>query len=348
MLTKRASWKFIRWSTPNWVGENMENEEDWIIDPTAKTNQSFGCLPSERPLEELIECGVILIDKPSGPSSHQLAAWARSMLGIKRIGHGGTLDPFATGLLTLLCGRSTKITGELLKKPKSYVAVIRFKHPIISQEISDLVSKMQGEIYNVPPKESAVKIQVRTREVSKSDLIQTEEGDRVHLLSINCEAGTYIRTLVRDLGLLSGNECELRELHRSRTGSLDDQMSCTMQQLSDAVFLWREHEDPRGLSRLLSPVETILADIPSIVIKDGAVSALSHGAPLASPGIVSIPKGLPSGAMVLLSSLKGEAVAIAELSVESDSIPSMKSGHVAIPRTVIMQPGVYPQTWSKE
>ena len=141
----------------------MGNEEDWIIDPTAKTNQSFGYLPSERPLEELIECGVILIDKPSGPSSHQLAAWARSMLGIKRIGHGGTLDPFATGLLTLLCGRSTKITGELLKKPKSYVAVIRFKQPIFSQEISDLVSKMQGEIYNVPPKESAVKSQVRTR-----------------------------------------------------------------------------------------------------------------------------------------------------------------------------------------
>ena len=103
----------------------MKNEEDWITDSSAKTNQSFGCIPSERPLEELIECGVILIDKPSGPSSHQLAAWARSMLGIKRIGHGGTLDPFATGLLTLLCGRSTKITGELLEKPKSYVAVIR-------------------------------------------------------------------------------------------------------------------------------------------------------------------------------------------------------------------------------
>ncbi len=326
----------------------MKNGDDWIVDPSAKTNQSFGCLPSERPLEELLECGVILIDKPSGPSSHQLAAWARSMLGIKRIGHGGTLDPFATGLLTLLCGRSTKITGELLKKPKRYVAVIRFKRPIEEDEISNLVSQMKGEIYNVPPKESAVKIQVRTRDVSKSDLIQTEEGGRVHLLSINCEAGTYIRTLVRDLGLLSGNECELLELHRSMSGTLDDQMACTMQQLADAVFLWREHDDHHGLSRLLSPVETVLDDIPRIVIKDGAVSALSHGAPLARPGIVSVPRGLLTGSMVLLSSLKGEAVAIAELSVGSDSIPGMKSGQVATPKTVIMQPGAYPQTWSKE
>jgi H/ACA ribonucleoprotein complex subunit 4 len=270
------------------------------------------------------------------------------MLGIKRIGHGGTLDPFATGLLTLLCGRSTKITGELLKKPKSYVAVIRFKHPIDDGEILGLVSKMQGEIYNVPPKESAVKIQVRSREITRSDLIQTEEGGRVHLISIDCEAGTYIRTLIRDLGLLSGNECELLELHRSSSGSLNDQMSCTMQQLADAVFLWREHDDPRGLSRLLAPVETVLDDMPRVIIKDGAVAALSHGAPLARPGIVSVPKGLPIGSVVLLSSLKGEAVAIAELSVESDKIPEMKTGQVATPKTVIMQPGNYPQTWSKE
>jgi len=326
----------------------LGEQGEWVVDDSAKTNQAFGCHPQDRSLEDLLECGVILIDKPSGPSSHQLAAWARSMLGIKRIGHGGTLDPFATGLLTLLCGRSTKITGELLKKPKSYVAVIRFKHPIDDGEILGLVSKMQGEIYNVPPKESAVKIQVRSREITRSDLIQTEEGGRVHLISIDCDAGTYIRTLIRDLGLLSGNECELLELHRSSSGSLNDQMSCTMQQLADAVFLWREHDDPRGLSRLLAPVETVLDDMPRVMIKDGAVAALSHGAPLARPGIVSVPKGLPIGSVVLLSSLKGEAVAIAELSVESDKISEMKTGQVATPKTVIMQPGVYPQTWSKE
>ena len=326
----------------------VTEQEDWVLDESAKTNQAFGCPPNDRTLEELLDCGVILIDKPSGPSSHQLAAWARSMLGINRIGHGGTLDPFATGLLTLLCGRSTKITGELLKKKKSYVAVIRFKKPIQDDDLLEIVSKMQGEIYNVPPKESAVKIQVRTRDVEKSQLIQSEEGGRVHLISIDCEAGTYIRTLIRDFGLLSGNECELLELHRSRSGSLNDQMACTMQQLADSVFLWKEHDDPKGLLRLLSPVEVVLEDIPKIVIKDGAVSALSHGAPLARPGIISVPKGLPSGSAVLLSSLKGEAVAIAELSVGSDTIPSMETGQVATPRSVIMQPGAYPQTWSKE
>ena len=164
---------------------------------------------------------------------------------------------------------------------------------------------MKGEIFNVPPKESAVKVQVRTREVSESRLVQTEEGDRVHVLSISCEAGTYIRTMVKDLGLLSGIKCELLELHRSKSGSLEDKMACSMQQLADAVFLWKEHDDPRGLERLVCPVETVLNDIPRIVIKDGAVSALSHGAPLARPGVVSVPKGLPLGSSVLISSLKG-------------------------------------------
>ena len=118
--------------------------ETWSIDPSAKTNNSFGCNPEERPLGELLECGIILVDKPPGPSSHQLAAWARSMLGIKRIGHGGTLDPFATGLLTLLCGRSTKITAELLRKPKSYFAVIRFKTPVPEYKLKSLVNTMKG------------------------------------------------------------------------------------------------------------------------------------------------------------------------------------------------------------
>jgi len=269
-------------------------------------------------------------------------------LGIKRIGHGGTLDPFATGLLTLLCGRSTKITAELLRKPKRYVAVIRFIEQMSEEEFSNLVDVFSGEIYNVPPKESAVKVQVRSRNIGTSKFIESDDGGRVHLFSIDCEAGTYIRTLVRDMGLISGNKCELLELHRSGSGSFTDSMACTMQQLADAVFLWREHDDPRAISKIISPVENVLDDLPIMVIKDGAVAAMSHGAPLARPGIVSAPRGLLAGSRVLISSLKGEAVAIGEVLVDSDLIPDMESGQIAISRTVIMQPGAYPQTWAKE
>ena len=108
---------------------------------------------------------------------------------------------------------------------------------------------MTGQIYNVPPKESAVKVQVRSRDILEMDVIDSSADSRVHVISTDCEAGTYIRTLTRDIGLMVGNRCELLELHRQGSGSLEDSMACTMQQLADAVFLWREHDDESGLLR---------------------------------------------------------------------------------------------------
>ena len=326
----------------------MSEDEIWVLDPSAKTNPSYGCNPKDRPLEELLGCGVILIDKPPGPTSHQLAAWARNLLGIAKIGHGGTLDPFATGLLTMLCGRATKLTGVLLKKPKRYVCVLRFKNEVDLAALSSLLESMTGEIYNVPPKESAVKVQVRSRIIRSAQLIDADEASRVFVITFQCDAGTYVRTLSKDIGLLMGTKCELLELHREGSGSFDDTMACTMQQLTDATFLWREHDRGRGLARIIAPVESILEGLPRIVVKDGAVAAISHGAPLARPGVVSTPKGLPTGSTALISSLKGEVVALATLSVATDSLPGMRVGQVATAQTVMMPPGVYPQTWVKE
>jgi predicted RNA-binding protein (TIGR00451 family) len=121
-----------------------------------------------------------------------------------------------------------------------------------------------------------------------------------------------------------------------------------MQQLTDAVFLWREHEDDRALRRLIAPVEAILGHLPRIVVKDGAAAAISHGAALARPGVVSLSEGIERGDLVVLESLKGEAVALAETNSSATKIASMQHGEVARPKVVLMQVGVYPQTWSKE
>jgi H/ACA ribonucleoprotein complex subunit 4 len=322
--------------------------DHWVLDKSAKTNHSHGSKPYERTIEQLLECGVVLVNKPPGPTSHQLAAWARNIMGINRIGHGGTLDPFATGLLTLLIGRATKVTGTLLTKPKRYVAVLRFRDSVQPEAISEILGMMDGEVYNVPPKESAVKVQVRSRQIHKIRLLDSDESGRLHVVSIHCDAGTYVRTMARDMGLILGTGCELLELHRESSGRFDDSMSCTMQQLTDAVFMWREHGDGKGLSRLMAPVESILDEMPRLVVKDGAVAAVSHGAPLARPGIVSAPKGLGIGSTVLICSIKGEAVAIASLTVKSDALPDMDVGQVAVASTVLMPPGEYPQTWTKE
>ncbi len=323
----------------------MNDSDSWLFEKDARTGKSSGCTPQARSLQQLLDCGFILVNKPPGPNSHQLAAWSRNMLGLGKIGHGGTLDPFATGLLTLLCGRATKVTGEILNKPKRYIAVLRFKGGLARDEISNQLSILSTEVYNVPPKESAVKVQVRSRRISRAYLIDSSPDLTLHAVSIHCDAGTYIRTLSKDIGLMIGSECELMELHREGSGRFDESMACSMQQLTDAVFLWREHDDERGLRKLLSPIEDLLYDLPNLVVKDGAVAAMSHGAPLTRPGLVSAPKGIYSGTKVLISSIKGEAVAIAELCVNTDELSSISSGEVATATRVLMPSGTYPQTW---
>jgi len=318
-----------------------------IFDDNATTNPKFGNIPLERSLDELLGSGILLVKKPRGPTSHQLTAWIRNVLGITKIGHGGTLDPMATGLLTILCGRATRLTDIILKGDKRYISVIRFGRNIELEELEALLASLVGEIYNVPPKESAVKVQVRTRTISSLSLLDFDFDSRIAAIEISCVAGTYIRTLTRDIGLLLNTSCEMLELHRDKTSIFDESMACNMHQLVDAIFLWKEHNDERSLRKLLTPVESILTKIPSITIKDGAVAAMTHGAPLARPGVVNASSKITSGSLVVINSMKGEAVAVAEISVDIDEVSNMKKGQVAVAKSVLMPTGIYPQNWSK-
>jgi len=162
-----------------------------IFDNEAVTNSKFGCSPSERSLDDLLGSGILLVKKPRGPTSHQLTAWIRNILGIKKIGHGGTLDPMATGLLTILCGKAARLTDIILKGDKRYISVIRFKRTVDSEELENLLSDLNGEIYNVPPKESAVKVQVRTRTIKSLNLLDFEPKSGIAIIEISCVAGTY-------------------------------------------------------------------------------------------------------------------------------------------------------------
>ncbi len=319
-----------------------------FFDDKSTTNIKFGSLPLNRSLDELLDSGILLVKKPRGPTSHQLTAWIREILGIKKIGHGGTLDPMATGLLTILCGRATRLTDIILKGDKRYISVIRFGKDIELTDVEEILKNLSGEIYNVPPKESAVKVQVRTRIIKSLKSIDYDQSARIAAIEISCVAGTYIRTLTRDIGLLLNTSCEMLELHRDQTSIFDETMACDMHQLKDAIFLWKEHNDERGLIKLLTPIESILGEIPSITVKDGAVAAMTHGAPLAKPGIISSSSEFKSGSIIVIKSLKGEAVALAETLVDFDKLMSMKNGHVAIAKSVLMPTGIYPQNWSKQ
>ena len=316
-----------------------------ILEKDAKTSPEHGTIPSERTIEQLLESCFILLDKSPGPSSHQVSAWARDMMGLEKLGHGGTLDPFASGLLPLLSGKAMRLTGKILTHDKSYLALFKFGKELERNEIEDKMAMLTGKVYNVPPEISAVRVQVRTRKISKFDIL---DFDGTSLLTkIECEAGTYVRTMARDLGLLLDTPVELKELRRPTSGEFSLSQSITMQQLADAYWLWQEKGEEDAMLRILHPIEDMLSDLPRVVVKDGAAAALSHGAPLLRPGVVSIDDNLNVGTEVLLVTIKGEAVAIAKMSQNSKVIPDMNQGEVAKPNCVLMKEDTYPRSWKK-
>lgn len=316
------------------------------IETNYSHDEQLGSSPDERSLEELLHSGFILLDKPPGPSSHQLASWARELLGLDKLGHGGTLDPFATGVLTLLLGKSVKLTSSILKHDKSYICVMRSKEPIERDDLTTLLSKFEGKIYNVPPEISAVKVQVRTRTIGSVKLLDHDQRD--FIVEIQCESGTYIRTIARDLGLLAGMPVNLKELRRNLSGRFNLDQCVTMDVLADAVWLWKEQGDDRALVKIIHPIETLLEHYPRCVVKDGAVAALSNGAPLLRPGIVSLDESIEKGSDVLVTTAHGQAVALVKFKHHASEIEELDEGEIARPSMVLMEPDLYPRRWAQD
>tara|TARA_B100000941_G_scaffold290817_1_gene275033 strand:+ start:2210 stop:3166 length:957 start_codon:yes stop_codon:yes gene_type:complete len=314
-----------------------------IIENDVSTSAIHGCHPSNRSIEQLLESGFFLLDKAPGPSSHQVSAWARDLLGLEKMGHGGTLDPFATGVLPLLCGKAMRLTSRILTHDKSYIALLKLGGMISREALEEKMNMLKGKVYNVPPEISAVKVQVRTRKIMDFEILDIQ--DKLVLTRITCEAGTYVRTMARDLGLLINMKVELKELRRPSSGEFSLENSITMQQLSDANWLWKERGDTSAMEKILHPIENMLADVPRIVVKDGAAAAISHGAPLLRPGVVSLDGNLGVGSEVLIVTIKGEAVALAEMLQTSKVVPSMTKGEVAHPKCVLMKEDTYPRSW---
>lgn len=288
------------------------------------------------------EAGLVLIDKPRGPSSHQVAAWVRDMLHVP-VGHSGTLDPMVSGLLVIMLGRAAKLAPLLLQSDKEYVCTLRLHGEVSDEALAQACRELTGRIYQRPPRRSAVKRNLRIRSIHHIEIL--ERDGRLALLRVECDAGTYIRSLCHHLGFLLGCGGHLEELRRTRSGSFTERDTHSLYELQEAV-----EEAAAGntslLQRLILSPEVAVSDLPSITIRSTAVDALCHGAMLAVPGILSS-HHFSRGETVAICTEQGELVCLATALVESSSLPSMTSGFVAAPRAVVMKEGTYQRGWRK-
>ena len=310
------------------------------------TDDKHGTYYDKRNIEQLLEYGIILLDKPPGPTSHETVAWTKRILKLPKIGHSGTLDPQVSGVLPLGLGEATKALGVLLLGPKEYHALGRF-HCLPSKEKLDYILDLFcGQIFQKPPQRSAVLRKTRTRQIYELDLI--EQKERLVLLRVLCESGTYIRKLFYDMGEILGSGATMVELRRSRVNQFyETQGLVTLHELADAFASWEEDGDASKLMKLIQPVEYALSELKSVIIRDSAVDALCHGAQLAIPGVLKISQNLKKDDLVAIYTQKGEAVALAESLMSEEEIKDATKGYAFQTKRIIMAPDTYPKNWRK-
>ena len=308
------------------------------------TDDAFGTYYDKRTIEQLLNYGIIILDKPPGPTSHETVAWTKRILKLPKIGHSGTLDPQVSGVLPLGLGEATKALGVLLYGPKEYHALGRVHSLPSKEKLSEIINLFKGEIFQKPPQRSAVVRQTRSRSIYEFEVL--EQKERLLLTRILCEAGTYIRKLYYDIGELLGPGATMIELRRTRVDQFRETDGLvTLHQLADAFALWEEKKDETKLMKIIKPVEYAFSELKSVVIRDSAVDAMCHGAQLAIPGILKISPQLKKGDIVAIYTQKGEAVALAESTMSEEEIRDTTKGYAFETRRIIMTPKTYPKKW---
>ncbi|WP_415281815.1 RNA-guided pseudouridylation complex pseudouridine synthase subunit Cbf5 [Candidatus Nitrososphaera sp. FF02] len=318
--------------------ENLINVDEDI------TDERHGHQYDKRPIKELLYYGMILVDKPAGPTSHEVVAWVKRILEIEKAGHSGTLDPGATGMLPIGLGEGTKALGVLLLGPKEYYALARLHAHASPEKVKKVMQDFTGEIYQRPPQRSSVKRVTRVRTVYAFDYI--ENYDRLILMRVLCQAGTYIRKIIYDIGEVLSPGATMVELRRTQVSNLYEKHGMVrLHDLADAYQRYKETGDEEKLRRLIRPIEMCLEGIRGITIRDTAVDALCHGAPLAVPGVIAVPKDLRVGELIGVYTLKGEVVGLAEAAMTKEQIEESARGVAFVMKRLIMRPDTYPKAW---
>ncbi len=284
--------------------------------------------------------GLLIIDKPAGITSHDVVSKVRRILKTKRVGHTGTLDPFATGVMVVVVGKATRLAQFLDKDEKEYEAVIRFgfetdtgdvtgtpkseqqdPRSISAEAVETVVPKFLGETEQIPPMYSAKKIdgkklyeharkggvverKVVKITITKLEVVGQPASDEV-TVRVACSAGTYIRTLAEDIGRALGIAAHLTALRRTRAGSFEMGISVTLDELAAAD----------DASAFLLPAKTAVEHLPSLALSPERVDKTRNGL---STRVTD--RNFNDGEFVKLVDAQDELVAIGRFSSEDSSV----------------------------
>ncbi|XP_065319821.1 H/ACA ribonucleoprotein complex subunit DKC1-like [Gordionus sp. m RMFG-2023] len=327
----------------------LKNFDKLNIRTNHYTPLPFGCSPLKRDIVSHVRSGIINLDKPANPSSHEVVAWLKRILRVQKTGHSGTLDPKVTGCLIVCIDRATRLVKSQQGAGKEYVGIVKLHNKVDGgiKKIKQALETLTGALFQRPPLISAVKRQLRIRTIYESKLIEYDESTNQIVFWVSCEAGTYIRTLCVHLGLLLGVGGQMSELRRVRSGINHENSPSlvTAHDLLDAQWLYDNHRDETYLRRCILPLESLLTGHKRIVMKDSAVNAICYGAKIMLPGVLRYEDNIEINEEIVCITTKGEAICLAIGLMTSATIASCDHGCVAKIKRVIMERDTYPRKW---
>jgi len=321
------------------------SQAEWYTREETETSQQYGEVPENRDLDEQMEKGIFIIDKPFGPTSKQVSTWVKKELNLKKTGHFGTLDPNASGILPVGLNRGTRINKALAQAQKEYIFEVEFREQVEQEELKKALKEFKGVNKQVPPKKSAVKREQRERKVYEIELLETNEEKA--LARVKCESGFYVRVLVDELGEKLDTDADMEELRRTQQGDLTEKDINTLQDIVDAYHFYKQEGEEEKLREVLYPIEKAINHLPKIAIKDSAVNAVANGSNLGAVGISKFQDGIKKEDTVAITTLKGELVALATAKMNSEQLYEEK-GEAAVLQNVYMDPDTYPKRWKQD
>jgi len=310
-----------------------------LVKKESASSENYGKRPEERTIKELLENSVLCFNKVAGPSSHQAADYIKKILKAEKVGHGGTLDPNVSGVLPVSIGKATKIMEALLKAGKEYICLMHIHKPIPQSKIHKSSKEFIGKITQLPPLKSAVKRQLREREIYYLEILEIKNQDV--LFKVGCQAGTYIRKLCFDWGKALETNAHMSELVRTKAGPFSEKEWYSLQDIKDAYTLYQEGNE-KELEKILKPVEFAVQHLPKIWITDSAVDTICHGANLSIPGITKLHSKIKKGDMTAIMTLKDELIAVGDTILTSEEIMQEQRGLAVKTTKVFMEPEIYP------
>jgi len=233
-------------------------------------------IQKQKPIQELLEFCIINVNKPSGSTSFDVVEKIRKILGVKKTGHFGTLDPKVTGVLPVAINRACRLTRYFMHKDKEYVGKMYLHSEISKAELEEEMKKFTGKIMQKPPVKSRVKRVERERMINRFE-ITDKQGKEVDFIA-DVEAGTYIRKLIHDLGEKRGG-AHMIELRRIKAGIFEEDKSFKIEEIKHAFKLWKEKKDDSKLRKILIPAEIISEILPIVQTKPETVKSLLNGRP---------------------------------------------------------------------